>query len=259
MTSRWIIIALFFFGVICLFLYLTDPLPQDPAYHLFADQRTLLGIPHFWNVVSNLPYLLVGIAACYELIRKKPRGYLPALHINYLVMFLGVMLVGPGSSWYHLHPSNQSLLWDRLPMAITFMAFASIIVGEYLHVRSGRLLLWPLVLVGIASVVYWHVTELYGRGDLRPYAIVQFLPMLLIPLLMLQRPGPYIKNTWAWWLMGCYLLAKVFEQADAAIYSIPGLISGHSIKHLVSAAGVLVFLVGLYRRKLQPDLQVKIQ
>jgi hypothetical protein len=26
---------------------------QDQLYHVFADQRTLLGIPHFWNVVSN--------------------------------------------------------------------------------------------------------------------------------------------------------------------------------------------------------------
>ena len=29
-------------------------------YHRFADQQTLLGIPNFWNVVSNLPFILVG-------------------------------------------------------------------------------------------------------------------------------------------------------------------------------------------------------
>ncbi|RPJ59548.1 MAG: hypothetical protein EHM24_27820 [Acidobacteria bacterium] len=29
-------------------------IPQDPSYHHFADQRTILGVPHFWNVASNL-------------------------------------------------------------------------------------------------------------------------------------------------------------------------------------------------------------
>jgi hypothetical protein len=41
-------------------LPLLPPIPQDPSYHQFADQRTLLGIPNFWNVVSNLPFVLVG-------------------------------------------------------------------------------------------------------------------------------------------------------------------------------------------------------
>src|SRR5215510_13086008 len=29
-------------------LPLLPPIPQDPSYHQFAGQRTLLGIPHFW-------------------------------------------------------------------------------------------------------------------------------------------------------------------------------------------------------------------
>jgi len=36
-------------------------IPQDPTYHQFADDRTLLGIPNFWNVVTNIPFVLVGI------------------------------------------------------------------------------------------------------------------------------------------------------------------------------------------------------
>ena len=36
-------------------------IPQNPAYHQFADQRTLLGVPHFWNVVSNFIFVLVGV------------------------------------------------------------------------------------------------------------------------------------------------------------------------------------------------------
>src|SRR5262249_32907020 len=43
-------------------IFVRPPLPQDLAYHHFVDQRTLLGIPHFANVVSNVPFLLVGAA-----------------------------------------------------------------------------------------------------------------------------------------------------------------------------------------------------
>ena len=32
-------------------LLLVPPISQDQNYHGFADQRTILGIPHFWNVV----------------------------------------------------------------------------------------------------------------------------------------------------------------------------------------------------------------
>ena len=43
-------------------LLFVPPIPQDPTYHEFADQRTLLGVPHFWNVVSNVPFIIVGAA-----------------------------------------------------------------------------------------------------------------------------------------------------------------------------------------------------
>ena len=39
------------------------PLPpflQDQSHHQFADQRELFGIPNFWNVASNLPFIAVG-------------------------------------------------------------------------------------------------------------------------------------------------------------------------------------------------------
>ena len=47
--------------IIGLFAF-TSPIPQDPAYHLFVDTREIFGVSNFWNVASNLPFLLVGIA-----------------------------------------------------------------------------------------------------------------------------------------------------------------------------------------------------
>src|SRR5262245_66556667 len=54
-------------------LPLLPPIPQDPSYHQFADQRTLLGIPNFWNVVSNLPFVLVGAMGLWHFGRDRAR------------------------------------------------------------------------------------------------------------------------------------------------------------------------------------------
>ena len=43
-------------------LLLLPPIPQDQSYHKFADQRTLFGTPNFWNVVSNFPFIAIGLA-----------------------------------------------------------------------------------------------------------------------------------------------------------------------------------------------------
>ena len=55
--------VLVFFGLMVTSLgglLLVPPILQDQSYHQFADQRTILGVPNFWNVVSNLPFLAVG-------------------------------------------------------------------------------------------------------------------------------------------------------------------------------------------------------
>ena len=57
-------------------LLLQAPIAQFPGYHDLADQRPLLGIPHFWNIASNLPFLLVG-AAGLALLRRRPAGASP--------------------------------------------------------------------------------------------------------------------------------------------------------------------------------------
>ncbi len=166
-------------GILSVFLF--QPIAQDPVYHHFADSRQYAGIPNFWNVISNFPFVVVGILALYCLVKRKPQGMFQELFINKLTFFLGIFLTGIGSSYYHLHPANETLLWDRLPMTISFMAFFSIIIGEMISLKAGKAFLVPLLVIGIVSVLYWHITEGKGRGDLRLYGLVQFLPMLLTP------------------------------------------------------------------------------
>lgn len=227
---------------------MTPPIPQDPAYHQFADARTLLAVSNFWNVASNLPFLLAGLWGFVFVRRHSESVCIPGLQSAYLVFFAGVFLTAFGSGYYHLDPANEPLIWDRLPMTIGFAGLFSIIIGEFISVRAGRRILAPLLVIGIASVAYWAYTESRGAGDLRPYAVVQFLPLLLIPfILLLNRPA--IGSVKYYWLMILfYVLAKVFEYFDVAIFSFGQALSGHTIKHLFAALTPVTMLYALTLR-----------
>ena len=95
-----------------------SPIAQDQAYHLFADQRSVLGIPNFWNVMSNLPFLLVGVAGI-SFVHRNVRDPLRNL---WLVFFAGIFVTAFGSGYFHLAPNNGTLAWDRLTMTIGFMS-----------------------------------------------------------------------------------------------------------------------------------------
>jgi hypothetical protein len=223
---------------------ITNPLAQDPAYHLFADDRMFLGISNFWNVASNLPFAIVGMRG-FAFVRRQVND---PLRIAWHVFFVGIFLTAFGSGYYHLRPDNDSLAWDRLTMTIGFMSFVAIVVGEYLSVGWGRRLLLPLLAVGAASVCYWLHTEHLGAGDLRPYVLVQFVPMILVPaIILISRDrsdlGPYIA-----WMIAFYAVAKVLEYFDAGVFSVGGLMSGHALKHVFAALGPATLLFGLMQR-----------
>ena len=166
--------------IIALVIMLVPPVSQDPAYHNFADQRYISGIPHFWNVVTNIPFILLGITGFIIIHKQELTGILPDLFRAYLTFFLGLVLTGLGSGYYHLDPSNSTLVGDRMAITISFMSFFVLIFGESISTKTASRLFVPLLFLGLTSVVYWNITEKLGTGDLRFYALVQFLPMLLI-------------------------------------------------------------------------------
>ncbi|MBI2224282.1 MAG: ceramidase domain-containing protein [Betaproteobacteria bacterium] len=225
-----------------------EPIAQPSGYHVFADRRRIWGVPNFWDVVSSLPFLAVGLAGTIQLLGPWPRGALLSLRPAYLFFFISMIFAAFGSAYYHLAPTHDTLVWDRLPMAVAFMAFFAVIVGEHISARLGRLLLWPLLAFGLVSVAYWHVTEEAGRGDLRLYIIVQYLPMALIPLILLLFPSAFSHVRWIWALLGAYGVAKLLELADEPVFSALHVVSGHTLKHLVAALGVYLFLHALRRR-----------
>ena len=227
---------------------MADPVPQDPLYHVFADQRPMAGIPNFLNVMSNLPFLLIGILG-WRTIATNEASVTATTKLAWVIFFFGIALTAFGSGYFHLQPDNYTLVWDRLPMTISFMSLVSIIVSEYFAPRLGRQILIPLLLLGAASVAWWAYTESQGAGDLRPYAIVQFLPMLLIPMIILLYNARSDLGRYVWWMISFYVAAKVAEQLDDNLFALGGAVSGHSLKHLLASLAPASLLYGLMQRR----------
>ncbi|MBI4384437.1 MAG: alkaline phytoceramidase [Nitrospinae bacterium] len=234
-------------------LFSFPPMAQDPAYHDFADKRTLLGIPNFGDVVSNLPFLAVGLMGLRFLKTNWNGGALfvegPEKRL-WLALFGSVALVSVGSGYYHLEPDNARLAWDRITIVMAFMSLFSIVAGERIHGKAGLYLLPPLLCAGITSVVYWSYTELRGLGDLRPYALAQFLPMLAIPMMCLLFPPRYTGTRYLVLALVWYALAKVFEHFDKGLFEmLRGIVSGHTLKHLAAGFGAYALLRYLQKRR----------
>jgi hypothetical protein len=236
--------------VMLLALALTDPISQPQDYHRFADATARLGIANALNVLSNLTFLLVGAMGIWFLAGRSSVFIEPVERLPFLIFFLGVALTCFGSGYYHLAPNNDRLVWDRLPMTIGFTALFAAILGERVSLRIAVKALPLFMLAGLGSVFYWIWTEHAGRGDLRPYLFVQFFPLVAIPLLVALFPPRYTRGADIVPVVGFYLLAKVLETYDAAIFAATrNTLSGHTLKHLAAAVAVWFVLRMLQRRQ----------
>ncbi|VAX01987.1 Expressed protein precursor [hydrothermal vent metagenome] len=237
-------------AIVIIGVFLIPAMKQDLSYHQFSDQRFLLGIPNLLNVISNLAFFIIGLFGLIYLKTDKNAAVLASIRFNYSVFYFGVLLVALGSGYYHLTPTNSSLVWDRLPMTVAFMAFFSIIISEFISEKLGELVFIPLIIIGLLSIWYWNYTEQNNIGDLRLYVLVQFLPMLLIPLIMLMFQSCFSHAKLYWYFLAMYGLAKIAETYDAAIYDYFQFISGHSIKHILASFGCIIFYIQVKKRYL---------
>ncbi|KTD62493.1 ceramidase domain-containing protein [Legionella shakespearei] len=239
--ARMLFIALIVFSLTLIVLF-TPRIPQWPDYHHFADTRTFWGIPNFWNVISNLPFILISILGFISL--KKQADYLNKKErIVFFILFLGAFFIGLGSSYYHWAPDNNTLVWDRIPMTVVFMSLLSLTIMERVNLNLGFWLLIPLIAFGICSVLYWHHTELTGQGDIRLYAITQFYSMFVIMFVLLLFPKPYPPLNRYLWMFLFYGLAKMAEYFDRPIYNLGHVLSGHTLKHFLAATSVYFVVV----------------
>jgi hypothetical protein len=223
------------------------PIPQDPAYHLFADTRQLLGVANFLDVVSNLGFLVVGVAGLRAVLQPEMAFINAAERRCFIVLFCAITATAFGSGYYHLAPDTPRLFWDRLPMTFVAMSFTSAIVAERVQARTGLITLIVLTLVGAASALYWRYSELQGEGDLRFYGLVQFLPLMIVPLVLFLFPSRYSGAGNLVLVVIWYIVAKICEYFDQAIFLLIG-VSGHTLKHLFAALA-LYFILRMLRKR----------
>lgn len=216
------------------------PFTDASGYLNFADRRAFLGIPNFMDVASNLAFLLTGIAGLRGVLRVRPQGSLTV----WLVFFAAVTLVSAGSSYFHWNPSAETIVWDRLPMVVAFAALLVAILSDYVNPRLGDMrLLATAIVIGLASVLYG-----YGYQDLRFYGWIQALPMLAILAAFLYPPR-YTCRGYLLVALGGYALAKLAELYDRPLFAFAsGIVSGHTLKHLVGAFAVWLLVVMIARR-----------
>jgi hypothetical protein len=220
-----------------LFRLAIGPLPQDLAYHLFADTRAGWGgVPHVANIVSNIPILLAGLLG----LMLRPRMTIaPEERAAVSVLIAASTLTAFGSAYYHWAPANASLVWDRLPIAIVLMSLLALVMADRLHPLFARVALWPFVALGVASVVLWGVSEAMGQGDLLLYLIVRVGAGAAIAFLLILRQPRYTGAIWLVAAIIAEIVMALFEVLDHEVFRLTGgLASGHSLKHVVAGVGL---------------------
>jgi len=217
-------------------LFLAPPMAEPPIFGIFVDDRQIAGIPHFWNVVSNVPLLVVGVWGVYVVQHANTLAE-PVARTAYALCFGAVALAGIGSWWFHLAPDAGRLLWDRLPIAQGFMALLCAVIAERVSMAAGRNALVPLLVAAAASVLYWRWSMLRGTENITPYALVQYGGLAAIVALAMLR-SRYTRGGDLLVVAGLYSAAKVAELLDREIYALGNLLSGHTLKHLLAAVAV---------------------
>lgn len=228
------------FGLSLVLIALFGPAVEQPShYHAFADQRALLGIPHAMDVLSNLPFLLLGLYGLARLPRISEHRW----RTLGLSLSLGLLLTFLGSSAYHLAPVDTGLIYDRLGMLVLFSAILGMATADRLGFRAAGMALTAVLLGGATSLWAWWVHD-----NLLPWIVLQAGGMFLLVLLACCQP---LRGSHGFKLGACvawYALAKLFEFGDDHLFHLSGeLLSGHSVKHLLASLAVLPLLLPLAR------------
>jgi len=220
------------------------PIHQKADYHDFADARAFHGIPNALNVLSNLPFFVVGAMGLKILARPSPSFLEKWERGPVAVVMVAFLLVTFGSAVYHWNPNDRTLFWDRLPLALVFSSFLGVTLIERVSLCGGALLFLPFLAAGLGSVVYWAVA-----GDLRFYVLVQAGSILGIPAMILLFPPRYTGDRTLLLVVALYGLAKTFELLDVPVYRMGHLVSGHTLKHAVGGLAAWTYVRLLQRRR----------
>ncbi len=225
-------LIVFAFMATFMWMFSKSVITQDQSYHAFVDTRNFWGIPNAHNVLTNILFIVAGFLGLKELLSNDART-----KKSWFWFFLSIVLVAPGSAYYHLNPNDQTLVWDRLPMSMGFMALYVVLLAEHISFKLEKFLHFAL-LTGLLSIGVWVFTT-----DLRFYFWIQFSTFLTVPLILILFPSFYNKRYWYFITLIFYALAKWVEIKDHQIFAFTNeFISGHALKHILAAVG----LIGLW-------------
>lgn len=214
----------------------------------FADTRAWGAIPNALDVLTNLPFALIGAMGLHALSRLErvheaswPRAA-KSLPLNTLdcawLFFAGLIATAAASTFFHLQPDVLRLAADRAGMAIACAGIVGVAVCERVSPRAGWPAAWFALAAGLLSVAIYHES-----GNVTPWAVVQFGSMALLLGLAMSRGRPHGPPTLGLNLgavVAIYAIAKLFELADAQLFDATGgWVAGHAVKHVIAAASAL--------------------
>ena len=252
------------FTLLALFAMACPAFDGPAVVSVFADDRGWHSLPNAMDVLSNLPFLAIGLLGLRWL-RWLDQPELSAAETaasagdgldsgvsqrlgNSLdcawIFFAGLIACAVASMVYHLQPDMLRLAADRAGMAIAFAGLIGLAVCDRVSQRAGWVAAWLTLVGGLLAVAVWFET-----GNVTPWATVQFGGMALVLVLALIRPLP--EGTGGvglklGWVIFFYALAKLFELSDQAVYEATHhIVSGHSVKHLTAALAGLPVLHAL--------------
>ncbi len=241
-------LPLLFTLLVCVVALTHGPIEQPANYHDFADHSTWLGIPHAADVLSNIGFAVAGVWGLLVLRPRRDHAAIRDGWIGYQLFLIGLVLTSLGSAFYHLAPDNARLVWDRLPIVLACAGLLAAVRAETLKNTNITRDTMLLGMLAVTSVVWWFVTDQRGQGDLRPYLILQLLPLALIPMWQAIYVAPRRDRIWFGFALLLYVFAKAAELRDHEILAAMGFISGHTIKHLLATAAAAVIVACLIGR-----------
>lgn len=230
--------------------WLGPVLPEPAHAHDFADQRGWWGIPHVFDVLSNLPFALAGWAGLRALAALPGPGLPHAQRRLAGLFFVGLCITAAGSAGYHWQPDAAGLALDRMGMGVAFAGLLGLMAACQVSARAGAgLALAILVAAPTGALVAWM------HGNVLPWAGVQFGGIGLALALACRQPRPgALPVRWAW-VLAAYAVAKMFEMGDHVVFEATGAwFGGHALKHVAAACAAVPVLLALRSRQNQPTL-----
>jgi hypothetical protein len=228
-------------------------LALDISPYEFACDGAHAGIPHFWNVLTNVPFVLLGLWQLWRIRRLRAAG--TSVSFNWTGLWLSTIGIGLGSGAYHWLLTPLGLALDRLAIAalIAFLlAHAADVTLGWGPSRRGSTLLLAACL---STVVLWMLGgTAWVYGALQALGAVAVLAAFVRADLRARRGGAAlpISPRPLYLFTACYGLAKVCEILDQQVCDLTGWIGGHPLKHLWAALGLLFLSALMGQRRSAP-------